>query len=99
MLYMKKILGVLLICMVMIGMVLVLDAMGENSDKQLHKSVWRLDGEWNVSGTEEEMNAVIVLTGNLTILNGGKLTLKNVTLAMNSTYDGEHHITINPGGT
>ena len=40
----------------------------------------------------------IVLTGNLTIENGGNLTLKNMTLILNCTFDGEFHIEVLDGG-
>jgi len=102
MVYMKKAVGILIVCVVMIGVIVVVGVSGENVDEnQSRKSVCMLveeHGEWTVTGEEKEMNKTIILTGNLTILNGGKLTLKNVTLMMNSTYDGQYHITVNSGG-
>jgi len=46
-------------------------------------------GEWNISSSDNVRckNITITLNGNLTIL--GNLTFKNVTLQMNSSYNGE----------
>ena len=58
-----------------------------------------IDGDWNVNGSESYTNEAIVLTGNLTIENGGNLTFNNVTLMMNSTSDGQYHIEVLRGGS
>ncbi|MFH1285637.1 MAG: right-handed parallel beta-helix repeat-containing protein, partial [Candidatus Micrarchaeota archaeon] len=42
-------------------------------------------GEWNVTGEEVCSNGVIIVNGNLSIREGGSLTLRNVTLHMNGT--------------
>lgn len=55
--------------------------------------------EWEITGNEYRGNQTIVLSGNLTIKNGGILTLCNVTLMMNSTFSGEFNITVESGGT
>ncbi|MCK4445189.1 MAG: right-handed parallel beta-helix repeat-containing protein, partial [Thermoplasmata archaeon] len=43
-------------------------------------------------------NETVILNGNLTINSTGELTLYNVTLIMNSTYDGEFGIYVKEGG-
>lgn len=43
-------------------------------------------------------NETVMLNGNLTINSTGELTLYNVTLIMNSTYDGEFGIYVKEGG-
>jgi parallel beta-helix repeat protein len=59
-----------------------------------------VDGDWIVNGTESYSNEEIILTGNLTINSGGHLTLRHVTLAMNSTTeDGQFDIEVLDGGT
>jgi parallel beta-helix repeat protein len=59
-----------------------------------------IDGDWDVSGTENYTDEIIVLTGNLTVLSGGNLTFNNVTLMMNCTnYDGEYEIEVLGGGS
>ena len=54
--------------------------------------------DWIVTGTEIRENEEIILTGNLTIKDGGILTFKNVTLKMNCLEDGEFHIEVQEGG-
>ncbi len=58
-----------------------------------------LTGDWkiNVSDTRFYGNRTLNLTGNLTIY--GNLTLQNVTIRFNSTYDGQHGIYVMSGGT
>ncbi|MEA1908519.1 MAG: hypothetical protein U9N43_05755, partial [Euryarchaeota archaeon] len=56
-----------------------------------------IDG-WVVNETEIHCNEIIVLNGDLTIENGGNLTLRNVTLRMDCDYDGQHHIEVKDGG-
>jgi len=51
-----------------------------------------------VTGTEVRRDEVIVLDGNLIIEAGGNLTLINVTLYMNCSYDGEWQIMVKSGG-
>ena len=54
--------------------------------------------DWIVTGTEIRENEEIILTGNLTIKDGGKLTFKNVTLKMNCAEEGEFYIEVQSGG-
>ena len=61
-------------------------------------SVTYINGDWDVTGTEVRSNETIILTGNLTIQNGGNLTFHNVTLKMNCSYDGQYHIEVLSGG-
>jgi hypothetical protein len=58
-----------------------------------------LTGDWkiNASDTRYYGNRTINLTGNLTVY--GNLTLQNVTLRFNSTYDGQHGIYVKSGGS
>ena len=53
---------------------------------------------WTINGTEVRINETIILNGNLTIQNDGNLTLRNVTLIMNNTWDGEFGIYVENGG-
>jgi hypothetical protein len=55
-------------------------------------------GDWNITTTTYVKNETIILNGNLTIKNGGVLTLDNVTLTMNCTFDGEFHIEVQSRG-
>ena len=57
-----------------------------------------ISGNWEITGEEVRSDEVIVLTGNLTVKSGGNLTLLNVTLIMNCSYEGEFGITVEPGG-
>ena len=47
-----------------------------------------ITGDWTVSDSQVRENETIVLTGNLTIQNGGHLTFRNVTLVMNCSSGG-----------
>lgn len=51
-----------------------------------------------VSGNEEFVNKTILLTGNLTVKREGALVLKNSTLIMNCSDDGEYLINISKEG-
>ncbi|MFQ5978853.1 MAG: right-handed parallel beta-helix repeat-containing protein [Candidatus Heimdallarchaeota archaeon] len=56
-------------------------------------------GDWVINTpTTVYDNASITLNGNLMIQNGGNLTLRNVTLIMNCSFDGEYNITVYSGG-
>ncbi|MDD4307605.1 MAG: right-handed parallel beta-helix repeat-containing protein [Thermoplasmata archaeon] len=57
-----------------------------------------MNGDWIVNDTQVRENETIVLTGNLTIQNGGDLTLKNVTMMMNSSATIEYRIEVLAGG-
>ena len=54
--------------------------------------------EWVVTGDEVRRNDRIVLNGDLIIKAGGNLTLINVTLLINCSYDGEYGIVVKTGG-
>jgi parallel beta-helix repeat protein len=59
-----------------------------------------IEGNWNISDSETYSDEIIILSGNLTILNGGNLTFNNVTLMMNCTsLDGEFNIELKPSGS
>ena len=53
-----------------------------------------MSGNWEVSGNEIRVNEEIILNGNLTIREGGNLTLNYVHLLLNSSYDGEFCIRV-----
>jgi len=55
-------------------------------------------GDWVINNNTYVGNETIVLNGNLTIENGGKLTLENVTVDINSSFDGEYGIIVAEGG-
>ena len=57
------------------------------------------DSDWVVTGVEMVENAEILLGGNLTVQNGGSLTLRNVRLTLNGAYHGEYGIQVETGGT
>ena len=56
-------------------------------------------GDWVISGTEVVSDQTIVLTGNLIVRPGGSLTLINVKLYMDCSYNGEWQIRVESGGT
>lgn len=55
-------------------------------------------GDWIVNTTETRSDEMIVLNGNLSIQYGGNLSLHNVTLLMNCSFDGQYHIEVQDGG-
>jgi hypothetical protein len=57
-----------------------------------------VSGNWTVINSKEYHDCTIIVSGNLTISSGGSLTLNNVTLKMNSTFDGQNSIMVKPGG-
>ncbi|HID71236.1 MAG TPA: hypothetical protein EYP29_00640, partial [Thermoplasmata archaeon] len=56
------------------------------------------DGDWIITNETYVYNETIVLNGNLTIENGGKLTLRGVVLKMNVAKDGQYRIEVKSGG-
>ena len=58
-------------------------------------------GDWVIRNGDDitRIDQEIILKGNLTIENGGKLTFKNVTLKMDCSYDGEFQINVESGGS
>ena len=55
-------------------------------------------GDWVIGMDTYVGNETIILNGNLIITNTGGLTLNNVTLLMNCTFDGQYHIEVQSGG-
>jgi len=55
-------------------------------------------GDWIISAEIYGANETAILNGNITIESGGKLTLKNVTLKMNVTFNGQYNIEVKRGG-
>jgi parallel beta-helix repeat protein len=62
---------------------------------------WETNGDWIIDGTTTMFTfttTTIIVNGNLTIMPGRTLTLQNVNLMMNSSYDGQYNITVKSGG-
>ncbi|MBI5698470.1 MAG: right-handed parallel beta-helix repeat-containing protein [Thaumarchaeota archaeon] len=55
-------------------------------------------GDWEVNGTEVYENTTIVITGNMYVRAGDDLTLRNATLIINSSSDGQYIINVEKGG-
>ena len=55
-------------------------------------------GDWTVTDATSISSTTIVLTGDLTIMPGGILTLDTVVLVVGCTYGGEFGITVRSGG-
>ncbi len=62
---------------------------------------WETPGPWTIESGDSviHMSKTIRVNGDLTIQAGGSLTLANVTLQMNCSYNGEFNITVESGGT
>jgi len=56
-------------------------------------------GDWVVDGVEVVENETILLNGDLIVESEGSLTLRNVTLKLSCQYDGQHRISVKPGGS
>ncbi|MBI4739423.1 right-handed parallel beta-helix repeat-containing protein, partial [Candidatus Woesearchaeota archaeon] len=56
-------------------------------------------GDWNIIVDTYVGNETIVLNGNLTIQSGGNLTLKNSTLKLNCSSDGQYYNEVQSGGS
>ena len=56
-------------------------------------------GDWIITGTEAVGNATIFMNGNVIVENGGSLTLTEVVLTMDCSYEGEYGILANPGSS
>jgi len=56
-------------------------------------------GKWIVTQEQTIENEAIILNGDLTVKDGGSLTLTNVTLKLNCDYDGQYRITVETGGS
>jgi parallel beta-helix repeat protein len=56
-------------------------------------------GDWIVTGAEAVEKATIFMNGNVIVENGGSLTLTEVVLTMDCSYEGEYGILANPGSS
>jgi len=59
---------------------------------------WFDETDWLVGNTSVCTNATFTLNGNLTINASGNLTLKNVTLNINGSFNGSNKINVESGG-
>ncbi len=57
------------------------------------------EGDWIISDVTTIQGQTIILNGNLIVQPGGSLTLNNVTLTLNCTFDGQYGIVINQDGS
>ncbi len=92
----RQLLGALLaLAFALVLAVLVLALAGPSSAAPTY-----IDGDWDIDNgdTITRTNEEIVLTGNLTVKTGGELTLRSVTLKLNSTSTQRYHITVEDGG-
>jgi len=55
-------------------------------------------GDWIIDSDTFVYNETVVVNGNLIIQNGGKLTLRDTTLKMDVSSDGEYYIEVQSGG-
>ncbi|UCE38367.1 MAG: right-handed parallel beta-helix repeat-containing protein [Thermoplasmata archaeon] len=55
-------------------------------------------GDWTITGEATVWNETITLNGDLTVTETGNLTLINVTLKLNCSYNGQYHIEVLGGG-
>lgn len=55
-------------------------------------------GDWVITNNEVAQDTEILLDGNLIVKKGGRLTLRNVKLTLDCTYDGEYGIKVKSGG-
>lgn len=56
-------------------------------------------GNWTVTGTQVVQNESITLNGNLTVENGGNLTVRNAVLQLNLQSNEQYGIRVEPGGS
>ncbi|MBI2874245.1 MAG: right-handed parallel beta-helix repeat-containing protein [Firmicutes bacterium] len=56
-------------------------------------------GDWMISGQRSVEGKSITLQGNLIIGKGSALTLQDATLLINSGFDGQYKISVEPGGS
>ncbi len=95
---------ILLVCIGLLVSGLISSVPAEPINEIKISQITYINTDWTVSDTQIRENETIVLTGNLTVEFGGHLTLKNITLIMNSTAGGSsieefYHIEVQQGGT
>ncbi len=56
-------------------------------------------GDWIVTSTETVENVTVFLSGNIIVENGGSLTVRNVRLTMDCSYEGEYGIFAHAGSS
>ncbi|UCE73571.1 MAG: right-handed parallel beta-helix repeat-containing protein, partial [Methanomassiliicoccales archaeon] len=101
---MKKGMYLLLVAMLVLGMLqLVLQQEDSNvkagTPDDGIDGLQYVEGNWLVSGPENYTDEIIVLNGSLTVFSGGILTLRNVTLMMNCTSNGQYRIEVRNYGS
>ncbi|MDI6708246.1 MAG: right-handed parallel beta-helix repeat-containing protein [Candidatus Thermoplasmatota archaeon] len=70
----------------------------QNIWNQNEKNIVKVSGDETIDSAITWFNLTKIMDGNLTITSTGKLTLRNVTLIMNCTYNGEYRIEVLSGG-
>jgi parallel beta-helix repeat protein len=58
-----------------------------------------VNGDWEVTDVRYYYNCTIVMNGSIIVKNGGSLTLRNVTIIMNNTFNGTFNIEVLSGGS
>jgi len=76
------------------GSLIIQDSRAEEENPEIFQE----DGDWIITNHTIVENKTITLNGNLTIMPGGNLTLINVTLLFNCSYDGQYGIEVMDGG-
>lgn len=56
------------------------------------------EGDWIINDVTIMESQTIILNGNLIVQPAGRLTLNDVTLTLNSSYDGQYGIVVNQDG-
>ncbi|MCK4613341.1 MAG: hypothetical protein KAU14_00945, partial [Thermoplasmata archaeon] len=76
----KTILATTLALLAIAGLALLLTAAPVSAENDPSPTGGEVNGDWNVTDSRTYEDCIIILTGNLTIKDGGSLTFRNVTL-------------------
>jgi len=87
--------GLLLWSLLLLGLVMIIYIAMSAGAETLPPA----NGDWNVNDRTVIENQTVDLNGSLFVNNGGHLTLRNVTLTINCTYNGEFNITVRNGSS
>jgi parallel beta-helix repeat protein len=103
---MKRMIAIGLTVLLVMGVLVVLEIVPVMK-VSANDPVWVVDhyetaGDWDIDGTSTIFtftSTSIIVNGNLTINSGYTLTLQEVDLLMNTSYNGEYFITVKSGGS